>query len=181
MFIALATSALLPSFIGKEFEKEWEIVWEVFSELLDNRRDPAIIPLNNSSTTHTSTSSTTHYSTPFVTPTTISHVHLQSVSCTNITTSNKTPILAKTTLSTIPTISTSSTSFVELVIFPKQLSSNKKNSIKESACVTLRHLPTPTGTTTTPPTKIHALIKYHTCISSILPPSFACHPPIHLP
>ena len=122
--------------IEKESEKEWKTVWEVFPELLDNPRDPAIISLTNLSTTHTSTSLITHCGTTIVTPTTISYVHPQTISYINITTSNNTPQLAKTALSTIPTaISTTTTSFVETVTFPKQLPSNKKNSIKESVCI----------------------------------------------
>ena len=106
--------------------------------LLGNSREHATIPVTNPSTTHTSTSSTTVYSTLFVIHTTISHVHPQTISCTNITTYNNTPKLAKTTLSTFPTtISTTNNSFVEPVTFPKQIPSNEKNSIKESACVTL--------------------------------------------
>ena len=59
-----------PPLIEKEFEEEWETAWKVFPELLDNTRDPAIVPLANHSITHTSPS-TTHYSTPSIIPTTI--------------------------------------------------------------------------------------------------------------
>ena len=96
-----------------------EILWEVFPELSGNPRDSTIVPLATHSFTHTRPS-TTHYSTPSITPTTISHIHPQTISCTKIT-SNNTSESTNTTLSTIPpTISTTTTSFIEPVNSPKQ-------------------------------------------------------------
>ena len=118
--------------IEKELEKELETVWEVFTELSDNPRDPAIVPLVYHSTTHTSPS-TTHHSTPSIT-----HVHRHTISCTR-TTSDNIPESAATTLSTTPTtISTTTTFSMELV------TSYRQHSIKESAHMTTTKRPPPT-------------------------------------
>ena len=107
------SSTRAPPFIEKEFEKEWRTILKVFPELSDNHRDPAIVPLVNHSTTHTSPS-THYYTTPSITPTTISHIHPQTISCPNITTFSNTSESANTTLSTTPTtISTTTTPFIE--------------------------------------------------------------------
>ena len=111
-----------------EFEKEWETAWEVFPELSDNPREPTTISITSHTTTHTSTSFNTHYSTSHITLTVISHNHLQTISYTNITTSNNTPKLAQTTHTTS---STTTTSFFEPVTFSKQVPSKNKILMKK--------------------------------------------------
>ena len=120
--------------IEKELEKEWETLSEVFSKLSDNLREPALIPPTNSSSTHTGTSSTIHCSSFLNTLTTISHTSPQTISYTNITTSNSTPKLAQTTRTTI---SITTTSIFGSATFHKQPPSKRKNSIKKSSRITI--------------------------------------------
>ena len=76
--------------IKKEFKEEWETVWVVFLELLENPRKPATISLTSPHYPHKHLLQHSLQHPPH-NPHHLSHIHPQSISYTNITTSNSIP------------------------------------------------------------------------------------------